>query len=173
MSAQAIHRIDPDATIVSAGVTANPGGIATMDGPTYLEKLSAFPAARTAIDKYAYHPYAENAPDVRQALAQARHALAQNDPGAPIWVTEVGWGSEFLLGNILLKTPEGQAQALRGTFSMILRKRRRLGIERALWYYWRDGGARFCVWCRSAGLLASDHTPKPAFASFASFTRPG
>ena len=49
---------------------------------------------------------------------------------------------------------------------MILRKRKRLGIQRALWYYWRDHSDPFCIWCRSAGLLEPDHTPKPAYAAF-------
>ena len=166
LSAFAIRRIDPTATIVSGGITANPEGIGGMPGATFLQRLAALPAARAAIDKYGYHPYAENAAAVRDELVAARRAIAANDPGAPIWVTEVGWGSDFLLGNILLKTPEGQAQALRSTFSMILAKRQRLGIQRALWYYWRDAGARFCIWCRSAGLLEPDHTPKPAYAVF-------
>jgi hypothetical protein len=166
LSADAIHRVDPHATIVSAGLVANPEGLHTIPGPEYLAALSSQPAARAAIDKYGYHPYAENAPGVRDALLAAREALAANDPGAPIWVTEVGWGSDFLLGNILLKTPEGQAQALRSTFSMILRKRKRFGVQRALWYYWRDQPDPFCLWCRSAGLLEPDHSTKPAYAAF-------
>ena len=166
ISAQAIHRVDPKATIVSAGIVADPVGLHVIPGPEYLQQLSAQPAARAVIDKYGYHPYAENAPGVRDALIDARAVLAANDPGAPIWVTEVGWGSDFLLGNILLKTPEGQAKALRGTFSMILRKRKRLGVQRALWYYWRDQADPFCIWCRSAGLLEPDHTPKPAYSAF-------
>jgi hypothetical protein len=166
ISANAIHRIDPKATIVSAGVSAAPPGLDTIPGPQYLAQLASSPTARAAIDKYGYHPYAKNAPDVRAELLAARQALASNDPGAPIWVTEVGWGSDFLLGNIFLKTPEGQAKALRNTFSMILRMRKQFGIQRALWYYWRDHNDRFCIWCRSAGLLGADYTPKPAYAAF-------
>jgi hypothetical protein len=50
--------------------------------------------------------------------------------------------------------------------ALIERDRHWLGIERLLWYNWRDSWDPFCTWCRSAGLLSRHVEPKPAFETF-------
>jgi hypothetical protein len=171
LSAAAINSIDPKATIVSAGLVANPQGLGSMPGDVYLQRLAASPIVRETVDAYGYHPYAKNARGVRAELRDARLALrAEGEGTAPIWVTEVGWGSDSLIDKLLLKTRQGQAEMLERTYATVLARRRKLGIERMLWYYWRDQPDPLCVWCRSAGLLERSHERKPAFVAFRRLT---
>jgi hypothetical protein len=171
VSAAAIRGIDPRATIVAAGVVAKPFSEG-IPGPDYLAALAANPAARKTASRFAYHPYARNVIGVRRHLRRAREALvAGGAPNRPLWVTEVGWGSGGLLRRLLTKDEGGQARALRLTFRMMLRKRERFGIDRALWYYWRDHHDPRCFWCRTAGLLTNEHRPKLSFEAFEAFAR--
>ena len=54
------------------------------------------------------------------------------------------------------------------------RERERLNIRSVLWFSWRDvpEGDAYCNWCALSGLFpfASLAQPKPAWASFVSFT---
>jgi hypothetical protein len=171
LSAAAIRAIDPRATIVAAGVVAEPFSEG-IPGPDYLAALAANPAARKAADRFAYHPYARNVIGVRRHLRLARQALvAGGAADRPLWVTEVGWGSDGLLRRLLTKDEDGQARALRLTFRMILRKRERFGIDRVLWYHWRDHHDHRCFWCRTAGLLTNEHRPKLSLEEFAALAR--
>mgnify|MGYP000300619214 CR=1 FL=1 len=167
LSARAIRSIDPGATIVSAGIVADPRGKGAIAGSDYLAELVSIPGAVEAMDKVGYHPYAENAPGVLAEIAAARKALrASGLGGMPIWVTEFGWGANSLLESIFSKSPAGQAAALKRTYAGVLAKRDRLGVERLLWYYWRDQFDPLCIWCRSAGLLERWREPKPSFRTF-------
>ncbi len=171
LSVASIQRIDPRATIVSAGLIANPRALGSIPGDMFLRRLAASGVVREIVDAWGYHPYGRDASDVRAELRDARVALrAEGEGTVPIWVTEVGWGSDSLIDKILLKTPQGQAQALRETYAMALERRKKLGIERMLWYYWRDQPDPFCSWCRSAGLLERSHRRKPAFVAFRTLT---
>ena len=63
---------------------------------------------------------------------------------------------------------------LRRSFKFVLRKRQPLGINKVLWFDWRDpvGGGQFaCSFCDSAGLLRHNSEPKPAYRAFKRFTR--
>ena len=167
LSAQAIHAVDPHAAIVTGGVVADPRGKGSIPGPDFLARLLTIPGVAQAADKYGYHPYAKNVPGVLAEIGAARKALRAAGHGrAPIWVTEFGWGSNSLLGSIFSKTEEGQAAALGRSYSRVLANNGRLGVERMLWYYWRDQFDPLCIWCRSAGLLHRWREPRPSFHTF-------
>jgi hypothetical protein len=167
ISAQAIHAIDPGAAIVTAGVAADPTGDGAIRGPDYLASLARIPGVAHAADKFAYHPYAANAAGVLKEISTARKALRSSGHGrAPLWITEFGWGANSLLDSFLAKTEDGQAAALGRSYSRVLAKNGRLGVERMLWYYWRDQFDPLCIWCRSAGLLQRWREPRPAFETF-------
>ncbi len=55
---------------------------------------------------------------------------------------------------------------MRGTFEMVLKERERLGIERLLWYQWRDGPDDLCLWCETSGLLDKKSRPKKLLKTF-------
>jgi hypothetical protein len=95
---------------------------------------------------------------------------AQNKP---IWLTEVGWGSKHGHGN-LNKGKSGQAKLLKKSFQLTLEKRHKWGIDRLLWFDWRDppkGGPVGCSFCPSAGLLGSNAAPKPSYRVFKRFAK--
>lgn len=173
ISARALKAVDPGARVIAAGVLADPHGVG-IPGPEYLAALVSSPQARAAADRFAYHPYGERVSDVRRHLVRARKAVYRNGGrNTPLWVTEVGWGTEPLVSQLLSKPGEqAQADALSRTFKMLLRRRQQLGIERVLWYYWRDQYDPLCLWCRSAGLLRNTLQLKPAFGAFKALAKP-
>ncbi len=172
ISARAIRSVDPGATIVSGGITASPSGRHSVAGEEFLAALLKEPGVSRAVDKIGYHPYAMNAKAVLGHLRRARRVInSSGNRKIPLWVTEFGWGSNRALGGFLSKNGEaGQARALKTTIRMILRKRQQLGIERALWYYWRDHPDPFCLWCESAGLLGSGYREKLTLRALEQFT---
>ena len=88
-------------------------------------------------------------------------------------MTEFGWGSDPLVSWLLTKRDEGaQARALSRSFKMMLRNRGRFGLERALWYYWRDQYDPSCLWCRTGGLIHNTFERKPAFGAFRALANP-
>ena len=167
LSADAIRAVDPGARIIAAGVLADPDGRG-IPGPEYLTSLVSEPTVRAAVDRFAYHPYGDDVSEVKRHLRRARKALDRNGGAAErLWVTEFGWGSDPLASKLLSKRDErAQAAALSRSYKMMLRNRGRLGIERALWYYWRDQYDPTCLWCRTAGLVHNTLERKPAYAAF-------
>ncbi len=139
-------------------------------GPAFLGRLAAI-QGRARLDRQVRLPplREQRARASGRRSCAARRALAVNgDPGAPIWVTEVGWGSDFLVDRHAAEdAPIGQAIALRNTFKMVLRKRTcgsassgRSGTTGA------TSPTPTACWCRSAGLLDHSRKPKPAFNAF-------
>ena len=55
---------------------------------------------------------------------------------------------------------------------MMLRNRGRFGLERALWYDWRDQYDPTCLWCRTAGLIHNTFERKPAYGAFRALANP-
>jgi hypothetical protein len=167
LSAQAIRSVDPGAVIVTAGVVANPKGEGAIAGPDYLSGLVSMPRVTQSADKIGYHPYAQNARGVLAEIATARKTLRSAGLGRmPLWVTEFGWGANSLLGTSFSKSEAGQAAALNASYSAVIAKNGRLGVERMLWYYWRDQFDPLCIWCRSAGLLQRWREPRESFKAF-------
>lgn len=166
-SAIAIDGVDPGARILTAGIVARPTNNHAIDGAPYLRELFSLRRAAVAADALGYHPYASTVGGVRRQLAEAREALGRSlAPGLPIWITEIGWGSKGRPSHPLIKSEQGQVQVLEDTFRMILANREFLGVERTLWYLWRERPDSLCRWCRSSGLLHRDSDPKPLLDAF-------
>jgi hypothetical protein len=90
----------------------------------------------------------------------------------PVYLTELGWGSGSGKSN-LYKGVKGQAKMLRAAFKFARKNKRRYGIAGVDWFSWRDIPANMsgnCVLCTSFGLLNLDHSPKPSYGAFTSFT---
>lgn len=168
-SERAIHSVDPAARILTAGIVAHPTNSKAIPGRTFLRKLFSSRRIAGVADAVAYHPYSSSVKGVGRQLAGARKSL-RGTPGArlPLWMTEIGWGTTGPRAHPLIKTPRGQNRALRQTFEMLLRRRVKLGIERALWYHWSDEIDDLCLWCETSGLLDSRLQPKRIFGTFRS-----
>ena len=165
-SSRTIHAEDPAATVLTAGIVARPTNKQAIKGPKFLRRLFASRGMAKAIDGVAYHPYAATVGAVRRQLIGTRRVLDRAGVKAPIWVTEIGWGSRGPTDHPLIKSRRGQQRALTETFEMLLRQRDRLRIERALWYLWQDRTDSLCLWCESSGLLSDDAAPKRLLQTF-------
>jgi hypothetical protein len=175
-ASEAIRGQDPGAEIVLGGLFRYPlggrdGGLRATD---FLRQLYAHPGIDAAFDGVAIHPYAGKLLGVkRQVRRVVRVVRGAGDSQAAIWITEIGWASGGKR-TPLNRGPEGQAQRLTQAFRYFTRERERLAIRAVLWYAWRDvseADSR-CKWCARSGLfpVGSLAEPKPAWASFLSFT---
>jgi hypothetical protein len=172
-SADTIHAVDPTARIMTAGVVAKPTNRAAIPGKKFLKRMLATRAGREATDILAFHPYAPSVPAVKKQIKTARKALNRRGlRDVPIWITEIGWGSKGPKNHQLIKRGSGQVRALEQTFRMALAERGRLGIEKLLWYHWRDYRDDLCMWCETSGLVTKKLQPKPLLEAFASIANP-
>ena len=89
-------------------------------------------------------------------------------PATPIYVTELGWGSDS--GPTRWERGlQGQANQLSQAFAMLSSHRLSWRIGGAWWFTWSDEGGS-CQFCRSAGLLTVGREAKPAWYRFNAWT---
>lgn len=172
-SSKALTAADPEARVMVGGMFATPSSDLAILSFDFLETLLGKERTGELIDLVAVHPYGPKLGDVREQVERTRELL--DDAGrdtTPIWVTEIGWGSDEEVSSQLTKSPAEQAELLRRTFEMMLAERESWLIEGALWYTWRDPleAASLCGWCSSAGLVDRDLDPKPAWLEFTRLT---
>ena len=51
-------------------------------------------------------------------------------------------------------------------------RRERLGIEKVLWYHWRDYRDDLCRWCETSGLVTKNLRTKPIYDTFRDIANP-
>jgi polysaccharide biosynthesis protein PslG len=161
---------DRRALIGTAGLLAN-----STRGPAgyrYLDDLYAVKGIRRYFDAVAIHPYSEDARGVRGELSRIRGVMrSRGDAKTPVWISELGWatggGSEYFS-----TTPAGQARRLGSAFRFVVRNRDRYHVSKLVWFSWRDrAGPSSRGWEFYCGLFRLNGEPKPAWATFRSFTR--
>jgi hypothetical protein len=168
---RAINRVDRNAKVVLAGLT----GYADPRGWTFLHKLYRVKRFKRSFDAAALHPYAATIGQFRGEIKRMRRVMKKHHDGrTPLWLTEVGWGSDPGSRRWPLnKGLQGQKRMLRKSFKLVNRKRRAWRVQRLFWFHWRDpagGNGGYCSFCPSAGLLRHNQRPKPAYNAFKSFT---
>jgi hypothetical protein len=165
-SARAIRAIDPDASILAAGVAPVEAGISPW---AFLRRMYRVPGVRHDFDIAALHPYA---PYVRWVIDQIRFVRAvmaeAGDGHKPLQLTEVGVASDGAFPNPFDKGPIGQASFLRRTLRLSLVKRHRWRLAGIDWFTWKDAAAAdpHCVFCQFGGLFDSAGSAKPAWWAF-------
>ena len=167
--ADAIRRADPDARVVSAGLSESRFGIPFREYVTGMFEAGA----GDSLDVFALHAFARDAPGSVAALESTRALLGELGSSAPIWITEVGWASSgpaspFTVG------PEEQAERVSEALAAFHSRRRELGLEGVIYYNWRDapvyeGGQDF--FGLHTGLVDIDGKPKPALDAYRSVAR--
>ena len=176
ISHEAIKAQDPNAQIVLAGAPGYPpsGGPRAWD---FLNQLyNKVPQVENYFEVAALHPYASDVNHVRIEIQSFRNVMVNHgDRATPLWITEIGWGSDPPDQFGINQGPEGQRQRLSGTYKMILANRAAWNVQRLYWFLWRDpdpnsGFAHRCSFCSSAGLLRFNRTRKGAYNAFAGFT---
>jgi polysaccharide biosynthesis protein PslG len=125
--------------------------------------------AKPYFDAVAIHPYS---PDLNGIIEQVRRVRAvmkaHGDRKTAMWFTELGWESN-ISNHYLSKGVAGQADILRQSFSLILRKRRAWRVTRLFWFCWRDSGGNEPF--AHSGLVNEDLTPKPSWTAYQEFAR--
>ncbi len=171
VSHDAIKSEDPNAQIVLAGMP----GYGDVKAWKFLDQLYAVPRVQDYFDAAALHPYASKVQQLQHEIQKVRQVMEKNsDQATPLWITEIGWGSappnKFGINQGL----QGQNTLLKKSFGLILAHQKEWHIGRLFWFDWRDPSKSSvvkCSFCASAGLLRYDRTPKPAYHTFAFYTR--
>jgi hypothetical protein len=163
-TAAGIRRVDPRASIVSAGLPETRIGV-PFD--RYLAGLYRA-GGDASFDVLAIHPYSRTAGGTVRAVERARRMMDRRGDRSPIWVTEIGWASggppsPFTVGE------RGQARRVRATLLALAERRRELRVRGVVYFNWQDGevyegGSDF--WGLHTGLLPLIGRPKPAFRAF-------
>ena len=166
----AIKSVDPTAEVVLGGMWGpNTAKNVVVPVKPYLKRLYAIKGIKDSFDSIALHPYSQNVAGSLEQLEDARKILKRKgDRKAGLWITEIGWASVGPKGDPYVKGLQGQARLLARALKAYERKQRHFRLRGVFWYSWRDkaGGEKICSWCGSAGLRASDGSPKPAWRAF-------
>lgn len=174
LAAPAIRSVDPSAKIVLSGLFGNPdeGGRLGMDSWKFLGALYRVPGIKRDFDGVALHPYAFHVDVLEELTEKIREViLANHDPGAGLYITEMGWGSQNDPNQVAFEQGiQGQARELRGAYRYLLENRFRLNVKAAYWFTWKD--ANYCNFCDSIGLFrqGAGFHPKPAWHALVNLT---
>jgi hypothetical protein len=162
-SERVIHRVDPGAKVMTAGLAPVEGGLYPWE---FLRRMYRQPRAKQAFDLVALHPYSTSMGALEYQLRAIRRVMAQAGDGAkPLLVTEVGVASAGRFPNPFDKGRRGQARFLGDAYELMLENRRRWRLGGAYWFTWKDGTASdpYCVFCEFAGLFDARGEPKLAW----------
>jgi hypothetical protein len=176
LSRATIESVDPGATIVLSGLFGEPDerGARGMAAADFLERLYRVPGIKADFDGIALHPYAVDAETLAEQTEEMREiALENRDPGARLYITEMGWGSESNFQQVAFEQGiQGQVRQLRDSYAYLLENRNRLNLKGTYWFTWKDIEDS-CSFCDSTGLfrLGARFKPKPAWHAFVSISR--
>jgi hypothetical protein len=175
ISHDAIKSQNANAQIVLAGLFSE-GDVKAW---TFLNNLYGVAGVKNDFDAAALHPYACNLDQTRDGIIKVRAAMTNHGDGiTPLWFTEFAWASAPPDPDPKLcksKGLTGQRDLLVSSYNTFLQNRTAWNLQRVYWFLWRDpepGGAyaEWCQICGTAGVLAYDRTPKPAYNAFTGFT---
>ena len=145
-----------------------------MPAAGFLAQLYRVRGIKRFFDGIALHPYAYKVRDLRRMVEQTRAVAVRNrDPGAKLYITEMGWGSENNSDVVAFEQGiRGQVRQLRGAYRYLLRNRHRLNLKAAYWFTWKDS-RYYCNFCDSVGFFreADRYRPKPAWYAFVAHHR--
>jgi hypothetical protein len=170
ISGRVLHRADPDAQVILGGLFGRPLQIPpNVASGDYLSRVYRARDVKQYFDGVALHPYVARAKAMGAQIKNLRRIMrAHHDAATPIYVTELGWGSDS--GPTRWERGlYGQAQQLSKSFAMLSEHRLDWRIGGAWWFTWTDEGGS-CQFCRSAGLLTAKRRAKPAWYRFNAWT---
>jgi hypothetical protein len=117
----------------------------------------------------ALHPYVADASAIKPEILNLRRVMrVHRDASTPLYVTEMGWGSDSFESR-WERGPQGQARELDRAFALLVGHRRSWRIGGVWWFSWTDQSG-LCQFCDSAGLLTGAYEAKPAWYSFNAWT---
>jgi hypothetical protein len=172
-SAKVLGKADPEAAVMTAGMFATPQSDGAIVSYDFLSELFAVDGVADAVDFVGVHPYGPDTEAVVDQVEKTRKVLDDGGGDAPMWATEIGWGSNPKSGNDLAKTPEEQADLLGSSLGELSDRRDELGLAGVVWYTWHDStesAVGECGWCAAAGLVDADRDTKPAWVAYTQLT---
>ncbi len=175
-TSKAIKQEDPRSKVVLGGMFGTPGGggATAHSAWGFLQTMYDL-GAGPYFDGVALHPYSPDLQGIRYQVRKIRATMKRNgDRHAPLYITELGWGSDRKHVNHLqlVKSPHGQAQLLTASYRMLRANRKRWNIGGVYWFAWQDPppDSAPCTFCRSSGLLTRSGKAKPAYSAYANVT---
>ena len=171
----AIKRAEPGARVVLTGLFGDPtakppNGLPAVD---FLKRLYRVPGIRSSFDGVALHPYADGAARLEDLIEEVRELILENrDPGARLYITEMGWGSQNNPEIVSFERGvRGQVRELRLAYRYLIANRARLNLKAAFWFTWKDL-PEVCNFCDSVGFFHEGPRlrPKPAWHAFVRLT---
>ena len=170
ISAGAIRSQDPGATVMLAGLFGRPLYVPpNVKAPVFLDRMYRVPGVAASFDAIALHPYVAHASAIPSKVKALRRVLrSHGDAHKPLWVTEMGWGSDGFESR-WERGYRGQARELNRAMSLLSRNRIRWRVGRVFWFTVIDAAHR-CQFCDSAGLLTGSGLRKPAWFAFNRWT---
>lgn len=170
ISGRLLHRADPGSKVLVGGFFGRPLQTPpNVQSGDFLSQLYRSGAVKRYFDGIALHPYVADAGAMRTEIENLRRVMrVHHDAETPLYVTELGWGSDSFESR-WERGPRGQARELDRAFAMLTEHRLSWRIGGVWWFSWTDQ-ADACQFCDSAGLLTADREAKPAWYSFNAWT---
>ena len=169
-TARAIHRTDPSAQVMLAGLTGR-----SWETLPLLYRAGA----AGSFDAVSLHPYTRRPADVVRIVGLVRGVLRTHGDGRkPILVTEIGYPPfNALVAQVGARRLLAEQPAwLRETLGLLFAERRRLGLASVLWHTWASLEGPSDDAFGLAGLTRWDPArrafiPKPALGAFRAAVR--
>jgi polysaccharide biosynthesis protein PslG len=170
-SGRTIHSVDRGAKVILGGLFGRPLQIPPNVGSgDFLDRIYRAGNVKRYFDGVALHPYVATAAAMKPELRTLRSVMRRNGDGrTPIYVTELGWGSDSHQTR-WERGLHGQARELNRSFSILAARRRAWRIGGVWWFSWADDPGAHCQFCDSSGLLTVKGEAKPAWYRFNAWT---
>jgi hypothetical protein len=170
ISGRVIHRADRGAKAILGGLFGRPLQIPpNVSSGDFLNRVYRARNVKQFFDGVALHPYVADAAAMRPQILNLRRIMRlHHDAATPVYVTELGWGSDSFQTR-WERGLLGQARELDQAFSMLADHRRSWRIGGVWWFSWADAKGS-CQFCDSAGLLTEQREAKPAWYRFTAWT---
>jgi hypothetical protein len=170
ISGRTLHRLDPGSKVILGGLFGRPLQIPpNVASGDFLQRVYRSHGVKRFFDGVGLHPYVADAAAMGAQLHNLRRIMRlHRDRRTPIYLTELGWGSQS--GPTRWQRGLwGQAAQLSKAFEMLSQRRLAWGVAGVWWFTWTDEGGG-CSFCRSAGLLTANREAKPAWYRFNAWT---
>ncbi|MFN8163285.1 MAG: glycosyl hydrolase [Solirubrobacterales bacterium] len=181
ISSAAIKAVDPGAQVVLGGMFSRPKGSRTKSGKhkslnwfasDFVEQMyKRNPGIKARFNGVALHPYTGKYQELTPEIEEFRAILSENhDSGKGLWITELGWSSQppAPATNIFAKGVAGQANQLKGAFSLLERRQAKWRLQRVYWFS-VDDAAGACNFCDGSGLFKTGFVPKKSWYAYVKF----
>jgi hypothetical protein len=168
---QVLHRVNPGSKVILGGLFGRPLQVPpNMEPGRFLSRVYRTRGVKRWFDGVGLHPYVAGAEAMRGQIENLRRVMSvHHDAGTPIYVTELGWGSDSYETR-WERGLYGQADQLSLAFSMLSMHRVSWRIAGVWWFSWADAKGPTCQFCDSAGLLTDNREAKPAWYRFNAWT---